>query len=139
MLPQIMGAFENETTNPAIFAEMGEMGRRARPYPKNTEDWVQRGMKTTARKTDGGYVLSGSKMWISNAPIADVFVVWANSDADGGKILKAICDAQKTRSRRLRQADHQHEQRKRSADLQGSRSWSVSDLPKVVPALTEKL
>ena len=44
------------------------------------------GMKTTARKTDTGYVLNGSKMWISNAPIADVFVVWAKSEAHGGKI-----------------------------------------------------
>ncbi len=44
------------------------------------------GMKTVAKKTDGGYVLNGSKMWISNAPIADVFVVWAKSEAHGGKI-----------------------------------------------------
>ena len=44
------------------------------------------GMKTTAKKTDDGYVLNGSKMWISNAPIADVFVVWAKSEAHGGKI-----------------------------------------------------
>ncbi|WP_145105038.1 acyl-CoA dehydrogenase [Cereibacter sediminicola] len=44
------------------------------------------GMKTTARKTATGYVLHGSKMWISNAPIADVFVVWAKSEAHGGKI-----------------------------------------------------
>ena len=44
------------------------------------------GMKTVARKTDAGYVLNGSKMWISNAPIADVFVVWAKSEAHGGKI-----------------------------------------------------
>ena len=44
------------------------------------------GMKTVAKKTDGGYVISGSKMWISNAPIADVFVIWAKSDAHGGKI-----------------------------------------------------
>jgi len=44
------------------------------------------GMKTTAKKTDGGYVLNGSKMWISNSPIADVFVVWAKSEAHGGKI-----------------------------------------------------
>jgi glutaryl-CoA dehydrogenase len=44
------------------------------------------GMKTRAEKTAGGYVLTGSKMWISNAPIADVFVVWAKSDAHGGKI-----------------------------------------------------
>ncbi|MCA1775615.1 MAG: acyl-CoA dehydrogenase [Loktanella sp.] len=44
------------------------------------------GMKTIAKKTDAGYVLNGAKMWISNAPFADVFVVWAKSDAHGGKI-----------------------------------------------------
>ena len=38
-------------------------------------------MKTRARKADGGYVLSGTKTWISNAPVADVFVVWAKNDA----------------------------------------------------------
>lgn len=37
-------------------------------------------MATRARKTDGGYVLNGSKTWISNAPIADVFVVWAKTE-----------------------------------------------------------
>ncbi len=44
------------------------------------------GMRTTARKVDGGYVLNGTKTWISNAPFADVFVVWAKSDAHGGGI-----------------------------------------------------
>ncbi len=44
------------------------------------------GMKTKAEKVQGGYRLSGTKMWISNAPIADVFVVWAKSDAHEGKI-----------------------------------------------------
>ena len=44
------------------------------------------GMKTRAQKTANGYKLSGSKMWISNSPIADVFVVWAKSDAHEGKI-----------------------------------------------------
>ncbi len=44
------------------------------------------GMKTVAKKTADGYVLNGAKMWISNAPIADVFVVWAKSEAHGGKI-----------------------------------------------------
>ena len=38
-------------------------------------------METRARKVDGGYRLSGSKMWITNSPIADVFVVWAKNDA----------------------------------------------------------
>lgn len=44
------------------------------------------GMKTRAIKTESGYRLVGSKMWISNAPIADVFVVWAKSEAHGGAI-----------------------------------------------------
>ena len=44
------------------------------------------GMKTVATKTDTGYLLNGAKMWISNSPIADVFVVWAKSEAHGGKI-----------------------------------------------------
>ena len=44
------------------------------------------GMRTRAEKIDGGYRLSGTKTWISNAPIADVFVVWAKSDAHGGGI-----------------------------------------------------
>ncbi len=39
------------------------------------------GMKTRARKVDGGYRLDGTKTWISNAPVADVFVVWAKNDA----------------------------------------------------------
>jgi glutaryl-CoA dehydrogenase len=44
------------------------------------------GMRTRAEKIDGGYRLSGTKMWITNSPIADVFVVWAKSDAHEGKI-----------------------------------------------------
>lgn len=43
------------------------------------------GMKTRAEKTANGYKLTGSKMWISNAPIADVFVVWAKLKGDNGK------------------------------------------------------
>jgi glutaryl-CoA dehydrogenase len=50
------------------------------------------GMKTVAKKTDSGYVLSGSKTWISNAPFADVFVVWAKSEAHGGKIRGFILE-----------------------------------------------
>ncbi|OUS36028.1 acyl-CoA dehydrogenase [Rhodobacterales bacterium 56_14_T64] len=50
------------------------------------------GMKTRAEKTPTGYKLTGSKMWISNAPIADVFVVWAKSDEHGGKIRGFILD-----------------------------------------------
>ncbi|MEM7237900.1 MAG: acyl-CoA dehydrogenase [Pseudomonadota bacterium] len=44
------------------------------------------GMKTRATKVQGGYILNGAKMWISNSPFADVFVVWAKSDEHGGKI-----------------------------------------------------
>lgn len=44
------------------------------------------GMRTRAVKTDGGYRLSGTKTWISNSPIADVFVIWAKSEAHGGGI-----------------------------------------------------
>ncbi|MEM7730398.1 MAG: acyl-CoA dehydrogenase [Pseudomonadota bacterium] len=50
------------------------------------------GMKTTATKTADGYLLNGAKMWISNAPIADVFVVWAKSDAHDGKIRGFVLD-----------------------------------------------
>ncbi|MEE4155039.1 MAG: acyl-CoA dehydrogenase [Erythrobacter sp.] len=44
------------------------------------------GMKTYARKDGDGYSISGSKTWISNSPFADVFVVWAKSEAHGGAI-----------------------------------------------------
>ena len=50
------------------------------------------GMKTTAKKVDGGYELSGSKMWISNSPIADVFIVWAKSDKHEKKIKGFIIE-----------------------------------------------
>jgi glutaryl-CoA dehydrogenase len=50
------------------------------------------GMKTRAVKTPTGYKISGAKMWISNAPIADVFVVWAKSDEHGGKIRGFILE-----------------------------------------------
>jgi len=43
-------------------------------------------METVARKVNGHYVLSGSKTWITNSPIADVFVVWAKDLSDGNKI-----------------------------------------------------
>jgi glutaryl-CoA dehydrogenase len=49
-------------------------------------------MRTRATKVQGGYVLTGNKMWITNSPIADVFVVWAKSDAHGGKIRGFVLD-----------------------------------------------
>ncbi|MEM8812850.1 MAG: acyl-CoA dehydrogenase [Pseudomonadota bacterium] len=50
------------------------------------------GMKTRAEKVDDGYRLVGSKMWISNSPIADVFVVWAKSAAHDDKIRGFILE-----------------------------------------------
>ena len=44
------------------------------------------GMRTRAKKTANGYSISGAKMWITNSPIADVFVVWAKSEAHGDAI-----------------------------------------------------
>jgi glutaryl-CoA dehydrogenase len=50
------------------------------------------GMKTRVEKIADGYKLTGTKMWISNAPVADVFVVWAKSEAHGGEIRGFILD-----------------------------------------------
>ncbi len=156
LAPRVIDAFANETSEPEIFREMGDMGllgvtlpeeygglggsyvsyglvareveridsgyrsmmsvqsslviypiyaygseaQRQKYLPKLASgEWIgcfgltepdagsdPAGMKTTAKKVDGGYVLNGAKMWISNAPIADVFVVWAKSEAHGGKI-----------------------------------------------------
>ncbi|MEM6666119.1 MAG: acyl-CoA dehydrogenase family protein, partial [Pseudomonadota bacterium] len=77
-----------------IFA-YGDETQRKKYLPKlATGEWVgcfgltepdagsdPAGMKTRAVKIDGGYRISGSKMWISNSPIADVFVIWAKSEA----------------------------------------------------------
>ncbi len=49
-------------------------------------------MLTRAKVVEGGYSLSGSKNWITNSPIADVFVIWAKSDAHGGKIKGFILE-----------------------------------------------
>ena len=154
--PRILKAFQDEATDPEIFAEMGGMGllgttipesyggigagyvayglvarevervdsgyrsmmsvqsslvmypiyaygseaQRQKYLPKLASgEWIgcfgltepdagsdPAGMKTRAVRTDAGYRLTGSKMWISNSPIADVFVVWAKSEAHGGKI-----------------------------------------------------
>ncbi len=148
--PRILDAFRNETTDPAIFREMGELGllgptipeqyggpglnyvsyglisrevervdsgyrsmmsvqsslvmvpiyefgteaQRQKYLPKlATGEWIgcfgltepnhgsdPGSMITRAKKVAGGYSISGSKMWISNSPIADVFVVWAKDD-----------------------------------------------------------
>ncbi|WP_299830113.1 acyl-CoA dehydrogenase [uncultured Roseobacter sp.] len=160
--PRIIDAFANETTEPGIFREMGEMGllgvtcpeeygglggsyvsygvvarevervdsgyrsmmsvqsslviypiyaygseaQRKKYLPKLCAgEWIgcfgltepdagsdPAGMKTRAEKTATGYKLTGAKMWISNAPIADVFVVWAKSEEHGGKIRGFILE-----------------------------------------------
>ena len=150
LLPRVLEAFRHETTDPAIFTEMGALGllgptipteyggaglnyvcygliarevervdsgyrsmmsvqsslvmvpinefgteeQKKKYLPKlATGEWIgcfgltepnhgsdPAGMLTRARTVAGGYSLSGSKMWISNSPIADVFVVWAKTD-----------------------------------------------------------
>ncbi|MEM5520232.1 acyl-CoA dehydrogenase [Sulfitobacter sp. AS59] len=160
--PRVIEAFANESTDPAIFKEMGDMGllgvtvpeeygglggnyvsyglvarevervdsgyrsmmsvqsslvmypiyaygseaQRKKYLPKLASgDFIgcfgltepdagsdPAGMKTRAVKTANGYKLIGSKMWISNAPIADVFVVWAKSEEHGGKIRGFILE-----------------------------------------------
>ncbi|MDE0590588.1 acyl-CoA dehydrogenase [Halocynthiibacter sp. C4] len=50
------------------------------------------GMLTRAKPVDGGYMLSGAKNWITNSPIADVFIIWAKSDAHDGKIKGFILE-----------------------------------------------
>ena len=76
--------------------EFGNQQQRDRYLPKlATGEWVgcfgltepdhgsdPAGMVTRAKKTKGGYVLNGAKMWITNAPIADVFLVWAKTEDD---------------------------------------------------------
>ena len=154
--PRVREAFRTETTDPAIFAEMGELGllgitlpddfggtgagyvsyglvareveridsgfrsmmsvqaslvmhpiyafgsdaQREKYLPRlATGEWIgcfgltepdagsdPSGMKSRAEKIEGGYRLTGTKMWITNSPIADVFVVWAKSAVHGGKI-----------------------------------------------------
>ncbi|MFA6022193.1 MAG: acyl-CoA dehydrogenase, partial [Rhodospirillales bacterium] len=49
-------------------------------------------MRTRAKKVDGGYLLTGQKMWITNSPIADIAVVWAKSEAHDGKIKGFIVE-----------------------------------------------
>jgi len=156
LAPRVTDAFLDESTDPAIFREMGELGllgptipteyggpglgyvsygliarevervdsgyrsmmsvqsslvmlpifefgteaQRRRYLPKlATGEWIgcfgltepnhgsdPGSMETRARRVDGGWLLTGSKMWISNSPIADVFVVWAKcqgGDFDG--------------------------------------------------------
>ncbi|WP_366069233.1 acyl-CoA dehydrogenase [Polynucleobacter sp.] len=150
LMPRILDAYRNETTDPAIFREMGELGLLGITIPEQygganlnyvsygliareiervdsgyrsmmsvqsslvmvpinefgseaqkqkylpklaTGQWIgcfgltepnygsdAGGMITRAKKVPGGFLLTGSKMWISNAPIADVFVVWAKND-----------------------------------------------------------
>src|SRR3954447_3100306 len=47
-------------------------------------------MRTVAKKVDGGYSLSGSKMWITNSPVADVFVVWAKLEENGKDAIRGF-------------------------------------------------
>ena len=50
------------------------------------------GLKTTATKVDGGYVLNGEKYWIGNGTIADQSIIWARNTADGNRVQAFIVD-----------------------------------------------
>ena len=50
------------------------------------------GMLTRAKQVDGGYLVSGAKNWITNSPIADVFIIWAKSDSHDNKIKGFILE-----------------------------------------------
>jgi len=160
LLPRVQAAFRNETTDPAIFREMGGLGLLGPTIPEAyggaglnyvsygliarevervgsgyrsmmsvqsslvmlpifefgteatkrkylpklaTGEWIgcfgltepnhgsdPGSMVTRAKRVPGGYAISGSKMWISNSPIADVFVVWAKDE--GGQIRGFVLD-----------------------------------------------
>jgi len=162
LAPRIVDAFQNETTDPEIFREMGALGLLGPTVPEEyggvgasyvayglvareveridsgyrsmmsvqsslvmypilaygseeqkqkylpklaTGEWIgcfgltepdagsdPGGMTTRAKKTANGYVISGAKTWISNSPIADVFVIWAKSDEHGGGIRGFILE-----------------------------------------------
>ncbi|HVI98799.1 MAG TPA: acyl-CoA dehydrogenase [Sphingomonas sp.] len=162
LAPRVIDAFNDETTDPEIFREMGELGLLGPTIPPEyggvgasyvayglvareveridsgyrsmmsvqsslvmypihaygseaqkqkylprlaTGEWIGAfgltepdagsdpgGMKTCAKKTATGYSLSGSKTWISNSPIADVFIIWAKSDEHGGGIRGFILE-----------------------------------------------
>jgi alkylation response protein AidB-like acyl-CoA dehydrogenase len=50
------------------------------------------GMKTTARKVEGGYILNGQKRWPGNGHKADLTIVWAKNESDGNKIQGFIVE-----------------------------------------------
>jgi glutaryl-CoA dehydrogenase len=84
--------------------EFGSKAQKERYLPKLvTGEWIgcfgltepnhgsdPGSMITRAKKVDGGYSLSGSKMWITNSPIADVFVVWAKLEEDGKDSIRGF-------------------------------------------------
>ena len=84
--------------------EFGTEAQKQKYWPKlATGEWIgcfgltepdhgsdPGGMESRAKKVDGGYSLSGSKMWISNSPLAQVFIVWAKDDE--GKIRGFILE-----------------------------------------------
>jgi glutaryl-CoA dehydrogenase len=84
--------------------EFGSDAQKARYLPKlATGEWIgcfgltepnhgsdPGSMVTRAKKVDGGFSLSGAKMWITNSPIADVFVVWAKLEENGKDAIRGF-------------------------------------------------
>src|SRR6266852_1867941 len=109
LLPRVTKAYLEEKVDRDIFHEMGELGLIGITLPEEygcaNASYVAYGgltepdagsdpggMKTRAEKTSDGYRLTGTKMWISNAPIADVFVVWAKSAEHNNQIRGFILE-----------------------------------------------
>src|SRR5436190_1448180 len=78
LMPRVKAAFRDETFDAAILREMGSLGLLG----VGLEGFgCPGGMRTRAKQQGGNWKLSGSKSWISHAPVADVFIVWAKDDA----------------------------------------------------------
>ena len=83
-------------------------------------------MRTVAKKDGDGFRLSGSKTWITNSPFADVFVVWAKSEAHGGAIRgfvldKGMAGPQRAEDRGQAEPARQHHRRDRARRRGGRR------------------
>ena len=85
-VPDLRLRLRGTATEISAEARERRMGRLLRPDRARRRAPIPEACAPAPQKVQGGYVLSGTKMWITNSPIADVFVVWAKSDAHDGKI-----------------------------------------------------
>src|SRR5918999_1373153 len=80
LAPRVLTAYREERFDREIVNEMGELGLLGATIPEEYGGSDPGSMATRAEKVADGYRLTGNKMWISNAPVADVAVVWAKLD-----------------------------------------------------------